>query len=343
MRRSHPQAAYVVNEPFKRTDDAQHASSLWALFLVGGDRFSALGAAMAPIWKGVWDAWGALPKSRLGGMEAKRSEEMEAAKAWKDALIEKMTSVESNRSEAKKGEEAGGLSSGDEEGGNESSSGEDESEAKRIEAKAPSLAARLNEADISTPPPSTGRRLKIHSHAGAILTLIDQSAASIVVGGTGCGKSTQVPQILLEATPSARIVVTQPRRVAAMALAARVAEERGGAVGGEVGYAVRFESKRSEATRVLFVTTGVMLRMLHARGEAKGGEGSDWTHVIIDEVHERGVETDLILATLRVRGGGVPNDMCDIFKVVFIFFFFPPHPPSEGRARRQSRFDVGDS
>jgi len=79
----------------------------------------------------------------------------------------------------------------------------------------------------------------------------------VVCGETGCGKSTQVPQYILEEMVAAgrggeaSIVVTQPRRIAAISLAQRVAAERGGRVGGVVGYAVRLESKRRADTRLL--------------------------------------------------------------------------------------------
>jgi HrpA-like RNA helicase len=128
----------------------------------------------------------------------------------------------------------------------------------------------------------------------------------LVTGGTGCGKSTQVPQYILDdwlrrAVPEdadLHLVCTQPRRVAAISVAERVAEERGevcGAAGCLVGYHVRLDPCRSSCTRILFCTTGILLRKLVERG----GSFEDLTHVIVDEVHERDLNTDLLLLLLK--------------------------------------------
>ena len=88
----------------------------------------------------------------------------------------------------------------------------------------------------------------------------------MVSGDTGCGKTTQLPQYLLEReTEEGReatcsIICTQPRRISAMSVATRVATERGDTLGESVGYQIRLESKRSSQTRLLFCTTGVLLR-----------------------------------------------------------------------------------
>ena len=90
----------------------------------------------------------------------------------------------------------------------------------------------------------------------------------MVSGETGCGKTTQLPQFIIEEEISSlrgsdcNIICTQPRRISAISVAARISNERGENLGETVGYQIRLESKRSEQTRLLFCTTGVLLRKL---------------------------------------------------------------------------------
>ena len=119
----------------------------------------------------------------------------------------------------------------------------------------------------------------------------------LVTGETGCGKTTQIPQFILEEAPKdAKIVIAQPRRLAATGVADRVADERGeGQAGtGSVGYVVRGEVKMCNDTRLMFCTTGVLLRQLQSQGAL-----DCVTHIVIDEVHERHLDTDILLAILK--------------------------------------------
>ena len=139
-------------------------------------------------------------------------------------------------------------------------------------------------------------------------TLLSSSANSdvAVVGGeTGSGKTTQVPQYLLEDAiargkgASARVIVTQPRRIAAVSVAERVSQERGevggpGGFGSLVGYHVRLDAAATRETRLLFCTTGVLLRRM---ASDRGLEGV--SHVVVDEVHERTLQGDFLMALLR--------------------------------------------
>lgn len=117
----------------------------------------------------------------------------------------------------------------------------------------------------------------------------------VVVGSTGSGKSTQLPQYLIDAKESIkRITVTQPRRVAAISLALRVAQERNTSLGQEVGYSVRFDAKVSKSTRIRYATDGIVIREALLDPLFK----SD-SIIIVDEAHERSVSTDLLFGFLK--------------------------------------------
>jgi ATP-dependent helicase HrpB len=117
----------------------------------------------------------------------------------------------------------------------------------------------------------------------------------VLVAPTGSGKTTQVPQMLLDsgACPGL-IVVLQPRRVAARSVAARVAWERGVRLGAEVGYQIRFEDRTSLGTRICFVTEGILLRWLQDDPELR-----QISVIIFDEFHERNLLSDVALALAK--------------------------------------------
>ncbi|KAA1467821.1 P-loop containing nucleoside triphosphate hydrolase protein [Dentipellis sp. KUC8613] len=145
---------------------------------------------------------------------------------------------------------------------------------------------------------SVRKRLPAFSAKEDFLTVLDKSRVVIVVGETGSGKTTQLPQFILDALirsdkgSIANILVTQPRRISAISVAARVSAER--LDDGSVGYTIRGESKQSEKTKLLFCTTGVVLRRL-----STGDNLGDVSHVIVDEVHERSVDGDFLLLELK--------------------------------------------
>lgn len=139
--------------------------------------------------------------------------------------------------------------------------------------------------------------LPAHNARADILAKVRRHQVTVVSGATGSGKTTQVPQFLLEEATEKRepisIICTQPRRIAAMSVAERVATERCEEVGDTVGYQVKLNTKRSANTRLVFCTTGVVLRRLQGDPTLDG-----FTHVLVDEVHERSVETDFLLLLL---------------------------------------------
>ncbi|XP_058088650.1 DExH-box ATP-dependent RNA helicase DExH5, mitochondrial-like isoform X2 [Magnolia sinica] len=144
------------------------------------------------------------------------------------------------------------------------------------------------------------RSLPSYKERGALLTAISQNQVVVISGETGCGKTTQIPQYILESEIEAvrgavcSIICTQPRRISAMAVSERVAAERGEKLGESVGYKVRLEGVKGRDTRLLFCTTGVLLRRLLVDRNLKGV-----THVIVDEIHERGMNEDFLLIVLK--------------------------------------------
>lgn len=141
---------------------------------------------------------------------------------------------------------------------------------------------------------SRDRSLPVFELEGAILDALRTDRARLVVEApTGSGKSTQIPQFLADGgiCGSGEIYVLQPRRLAARMLAHRVAEEREGRLGDEVGYQVRFESEVSAKTRIRFVTEGILIRKLIERPDL-----GDVAAVVLDEFHERHFFGDVSLA-----------------------------------------------
>ncbi|KAH8600025.1 P-loop containing nucleoside triphosphate hydrolase protein [Bisporella sp. PMI_857] len=141
-----------------------------------------------------------------------------------------------------------------------------------------------------------------------IIDVVNSHQVSIISGETGSGKSTQSAQFILDDLyqrslgDSTKIICTQPRRISALGLADRVSEERCSPVGQEVGYIIRGESKASQNTRITFVTAGVLLRRLQTSGSRSDdivASLGDVSHIIIDEVHERSLDTDFLLVLLR--------------------------------------------
>ncbi|KAH8664049.1 P-loop containing nucleoside triphosphate hydrolase protein [Xylariales sp. PMI_506] len=141
-----------------------------------------------------------------------------------------------------------------------------------------------------------------------VVGTVSQFQVTIIAGETGSGKSTQSVQFILDDLYSkgfgkvANIICTQPRRISALGLADRVSEERCTQVGNEVGYTIRGENKTSNQTKITFVTTGVLLRRLQTSGgrtEDVVASLADVSHVVIDEVHERSLDTDFLLSIIR--------------------------------------------
>ena len=130
--------------------------------------------------------------------------------------------------------------------------------------------------------------------ADAINSTLKESANLVVTAPPGAGKSTVLPLTLLEATPQGRILMLEPRRLAARQIAERMASILGEPVGKTVGYRVRFENKVSSETRIEVLTEGILTRMLIHDATLEGVSA-----VIFDEFHERSINSDLALALTR--------------------------------------------
>ena len=148
--------------------------------------------------------------------------------------------------------------------------------------------------------------LPIDAAIPAIVKAVEADGAVVVEAPPGAGKTTRVPSALLDAAPAgrpARFWVLEPRRLPARLAAARVAAERGERVGETVGYSVRFDEAGGPRTRLRFMTEGLFVRRLLADPELRGVSA-----VVLDELHERHVATDLALAWLRrLREGARPD------------------------------------
>ncbi|XP_061887217.1 ATP-dependent RNA helicase DHX29 [Entelurus aequoreus] len=146
-------------------------------------------------------------------------------------------------------------------------------------------------------------QLPVFQHRHRVMEALQRHRVVVVAGETGSGKSTQIPQFLLEemllGEEPCNIVVTQPRRISAMSLACRVSQELGCEDGPAsklslCGYQIRMENQSGEWTRLLYCTTGVLLRKLQHDKHL-----NSLTHIIVDEVHERSVQSDFLLTILK--------------------------------------------
>ncbi|KAJ3105220.1 DEAH-box ATP-dependent RNA helicase prp22 [Phlyctochytrium planicorne] len=138
--------------------------------------------------------------------------------------------------------------------------------------------------------------LPIWAFKDKIVQALQKHNSLIVVGETGSGKTTQIPQYLRDAgfTGKGIVAITQPRRVAATSIARRVAQEVGVKLGHEVGYSIRFDDMTTPKTRLKFMTDGMLLRELLADRLLK-----NYSVIILDEAHERTLRTDILFGMVK--------------------------------------------
>uniref|UniRef100_A0A8C7Y606 RNA helicase n=1 Tax=Oryzias sinensis TaxID=183150 RepID=A0A8C7Y606_9TELE len=141
------------------------------------------------------------------------------------------------------------------------------------------------------------RSLPIFPYREDLLAAINEHQVLVIEGETGSGKTTQIPQYLMEegyTNGGMKIGCTQPRRVAAMSVAARVAEEIGVKLGNEVGYSIRFEDCTSERTVLKYMTDGMLLREFLTEPDL-----ASYSVILIDEAHERTLHTDILFGLIK--------------------------------------------
>ncbi|KAH9303077.1 hypothetical protein KI387_014660, partial [Taxus chinensis] len=139
-------------------------------------------------------------------------------------------------------------------------------------------------------------QLPIHGHEDEIVNAITNNSIVVIIGETGSGKTTQLSQMMLRHgfTKSGMVGVTQPRRVAAVSVSRRVASELGVRIGEEVGYSIRFEDRTSDRTCIKYLTDGCLLRECLSDPELRR-----YAVIILDEAHERSLDTDILLGLMK--------------------------------------------
>lgn len=176
--------------------------------------------------------------------------------------------------------------------------------------------ASVNHHELCVPPNSTNvnlieqrKSLPIFRYRQHIIDTINCNQVIVVSGDTGSGKTTQVPQYILEdhwqRRRPCRIICTQPRRLAAISISDRVANERGEQLGQAIGYQVRLESRSSHNSNLIYTTSGFLLRCLISG--TKQELFSSLTHIIMDEVHERDKFSDFLLIAIKEALDNYPN------------------------------------
>ena len=150
-------------------------------------------------------------------------------------------------------------------------------------------------AGISDDDESGDEELPVSFHRIQIIEQIGRSQVTVIISETGSGKTTQIPQFLVDyyLKDGGVVAVTQPRRVAAITVAQRVAAERHGRVGDECGYVVRFDDCTSSRTRIKYLTDGVLVREC-----LRDPSLSKYAVIMLDEAHERSLSTDILLGEI---------------------------------------------
>ncbi|ERE83365.1 ATP-dependent RNA helicase DHX29 isoform X3 [Cricetulus griseus] len=286
---------------------AQHLGATLALYrLVKGQSVHQL---LPPTYRDVWLEWSDEEKKKeeLNKMETNKPRDLFIAK-----LLSKLKQQQQQQQQQQHSEHKKETSEDPEESWENLVSDEDLSALSLESTNAEDLEPIKNLFRKLQSTPKYQRLLKerqqlpVFKHRDLIVETLKRHRVVVVAGETGSGKSTQVPHFLLEdlllnecGARKCNIVCTQPRRISAVSLATRVCDELGcengpGGRNSLCGYQIRMESRASESTRLLYCTTGVLLRKLQEDSLL-----TDVSHVIVDEVHERSVQSDFLLVILK--------------------------------------------
>nr|XP_033787141.1 ATP-dependent RNA helicase DHX29 [Geotrypetes seraphini] len=283
---------------------AQHLASTLALYqLTKGQSVYQL---LPPTYRDVWLEW--------SDAEKKRQEEnrLETNKP-RDQFIAKLLNKLKQQQQQLQGTQLGTESNEDPEDSWENLASEEDFSKITIEQEDTNSLEPVRNLFIKLQNSSRYQRLfnereqlPVFKHRNMIIDALKKHRVIVVAGETGSGKSTQVPHFLLEdlllnewKSGKCNIVCTQPRRISAVSLATRVCEELGSEAGpggrnSLCGYQIRMESRTGEYTKLLYCTTGVLLRKLQEDGLLK-----NVSHILVDEVHERSDQSDFLLIILK--------------------------------------------
>ncbi|EEY20942.1 pre-mRNA-splicing factor ATP-dependent RNA helicase PRP22 [Verticillium alfalfae VaMs.102] len=285
-----------VAAPDKKQSEAFIAT--WALYHIFGpsQKEEKVGLRLPPVWK---ELWAELAEARKSSLDAKDREEIRMLRAMvrqrqdqelEDGVI--LPSAFRGRGAARN---AGELTEG-------------ASDPAKRNFGGPEYFQQIWAKKSSTPRYQTmlqsRMQLPMWQFRQQVVDTVDREQVVIICGETGCGKSTQVPSFLLEHQLAqgkpCKIYCTEPRRISAISLARRVSEELGegrGDIGTPrslVGYSIRLEANTSKETRLVFATTGIVMRMLEGSNDLR-----EVTHLVLDEVHERSIDSDFLLIVLK--------------------------------------------
>ncbi|KAJ0167273.1 putative helicase C15C4.05 [Colletotrichum tanaceti] len=286
-----------VATPDKKQSEAYVAT--WALFHIFGtsSKEEKVGMRLPVVWRELWDELAEARKSRLDAKDREAIRELRAlVRQRQDQELEDGVILQS----AFKGR---GTARNQTDKGDETA----QEAAKRLSG-GPEYYQNIWALKTNTPRYQamlqSRMQLPMWNFKQQVTDAVDREQVVIICGETGCGKSTQVPAFLLEHQlaqgKACKIYCTEPRRISAISLARRVSEELGegrndlGTSRSLVGYSIRLEANTSRETRLVFATTGIVMRMLEGSNDLR-----EVTHLVLDEVHERSIDSDFLLIILK--------------------------------------------